>query len=83
MRQLAIQSAELTPKIVRTSTNFVISVFVAEIIPAIATVDGRYIETVSGSCIEALDLPVDNIITTGGQHLKTVDGRYFETIKGG
>lgn len=83
MRQLAIQSVELTPKIVRTSTNFVISVFVAEIIPAITTVDGRYIETVGGSCIEALDLPVDNIITTGGKYLETVDGRHFETLKGG
>lgn len=83
MRQLAIQSVEITPQIVRASTNFVISVLVAEIIPAITTVDGRYIETVGGSCIEVLDLPVDNIVTTGGQYLETVDGRRFETLKGG
>lgn len=81
MRQLAIQSVQMTPQIVRASTNFVISVFVAEIIPVIETVDGNYLKAVDGAHIEVLELPVDNIISTGGKYLETVDGRHFETIK--
>ena len=56
MRQLTIQAVEITPQIVRPSATVVISVLVAEIIPSLVTVDGRYLETVNGTSIEVLEL---------------------------